>query len=434
VTSQLRCGGCGWTTAGVAFRCPRAGHDPGDHVLNPILGDEPWPTSRDPNPFIRYRTLLHAYAVARSRGESDTAWCERVAKLDDRVAAVDGKGFRVTPFRRVGAVAVKDETGGVAGSHKGRHLFGTLLAVPDDRVDELAIASCGNAALAAAVVARAAERRLRVFVPTWAPQDVVRRLGELGAVVEVCPRRSDEIGDPCVVRFRAAVAGGAVPFSCQGTDNGLALDGGRTLGWELADQVADQLADQPAGDVSEHPADEVSGQASNGIDRVVVQVGGGALASSTFRALAEAVARGRWSALPRLHAAQAEGASPLVRAWDRASAVAATVGWTAALDEAAADRARFMRPWDVEPTSAATGILDDETYDWLAILRSVAQSGGSVVAVDEATIAAATTEGRRWVPAVGPTGAAGLAGTRVLERDGLISGGERVAVVFTGRT
>ena len=59
---------------------------------------------------------------------------------------------------------VKDETGNVSGSHKGRHLMGVLiqlavierlgLARPGRRRD-LAIASCGNAALAAAVVAGA---------------------------------------------------------------------------------------------------------------------------------------------------------------------------------------------------------------------------------------------------------------------------------------
>ena len=409
MTSQLVCGGCGWSTAEIAFRCPRAGTDGADHVLIPVPAAAAWPDSRDPNPFIRYRTLLHAYSAWRAGGGSDAAWCDRVAALDARVAAVHGRGFLTTPVVAAGELAVKDETGAVAGSHKGRHLFGTLLALDDTATDELAIASCGNAALAAAVVARAADRRLRVFVPTWAPADVLARLEELGASVEVCARPPGEAGDPCVARFRAAVAAGAVAFSCQGSDNALALDGGRTLGWELADQI-------------------------DGADHVVVQVGGGALASSTFRALGEAVALGRWAALPRLHAVQAAGAAPLVRAWSAVAAVASERGWPEALAIAASDRARFMRPWDTQPTSAATGILDDETYDWAAILRAVAHSGGSVVAVDEATIGEAAEEGRRWVAVVGPTGTAGLAGARALQRGGTIAEGARVAVVFSGRT
>src|SRR5204862_3473199 len=125
------------------------------------------------------------------------------------VARVDERGFRVTPFVREddlsarlgfspdGGLWVKNETGNVSGSHKARHLMGLLLHLEvGERVGvvdpgardarPLAIASCGNAALAAAVVARAAERRLQVFVPTVADQVVVARLKvlEAGIVVE----------------------------------------------------------------------------------------------------------------------------------------------------------------------------------------------------------------------------------------------------------
>jgi threonine synthase len=131
---------------------------------------------------------------------------------------------------------------------------------------------------------------------------------------------------------------------------------------------------------------------------------------------------------------QAAGAAPLMRAWDAVAALASAGGWDGALAAAAADPARLMRPWDGEPTSAASGILDDEAYDWLAIVRAVAATGGSVVAVDEPTIAAAAREGRTWVPDVGPTGSAGLAGVRALQGAGVVGEGERVAVVFSGIT
>ena len=38
----------------------------------------------------------------------------------------------------------------------------------------------------------------------------------------------------------------------------------------------------------------------------------------------------------------------------------------------ASHRSQFMWPWEEPPHSVASGILDDETYDWLAILRGVA--------------------------------------------------------------
>src|SRR4029079_12486682 len=128
---------------------------------------------------------------------TDPEFCELVRDLDDRVATVEGHGFTVTPFARAGELSaalgfspsggvwVKDETGNVSGSHKARHLFGLLvwlevaerigLADPEERRD-LGIASCGNAALSAAVVAAAGRRRLRVFVPMDADPLVLERL------------------------------------------------------------------------------------------------------------------------------------------------------------------------------------------------------------------------------------------------------------------
>jgi threonine synthase len=37
-----------------------------------------------------------------------------------------------------------------------------------------------------------------------------------------------------------------------------------------------------------------------------------------------------------------------------------------------------MWPWEEPPHSVASGILDDETYDWLAVLRGVVAPGARV--------------------------------------------------------
>ena len=111
--------------------------------------------SRDPNPFLRYRRFLASY----DRAEDDAHFVDVVTRLDKAVAAVDGRGFTVTPFRWADSLGVwvKDETGNVAGSHKGRHLMGLAIwleIVGVEKSRQLAIASCGNAAVAAAVIAR----------------------------------------------------------------------------------------------------------------------------------------------------------------------------------------------------------------------------------------------------------------------------------------
>jgi threonine synthase len=92
-----------------------------------------------------------------------------------------------------------------------------------------------------------------------------------------------------------------------------------------------------------------------------------------------------------------------------------------------------MRPWEAEPASAAHGILDDETYDWLAIVEAMARTGGRAAVVDEPTIAAANALARVATGIdVDATGSAGLAGLMALLRSGDVRPDETVAVLFTG--
>jgi threonine synthase len=330
----------------------------------------------------------------------------------------------VTPLRPLavagtGETWAKVETGNVSGSHKGRHLMG--LAVHLALLEELgwlhglpgplAISSCGNAALAAAVVARAAGWDLQVFVPPWAAAAVVDRLGRLGAEVRRCERRAGEAGDPCYLRFREAVADGAIPFATQGNENGLTLEGGACLGLELAEQLPGP------------------------VERLYVQVGGGALAASTWLGLRRAQQADRLAALPALHAVQARTVAPLARALAVARELMAGAGGSAqhVLTALAGERHRAMWPWASPGTSAATGILDDETYDWRAVLGAVIDSGGDVVTVDEAQLDAANQLAREATGLdVDHTGTAGLAGLLADRDAGRLPGDSRSAVLLTG--
>jgi len=125
--SRLVCAGCGAEPARddpFPFACPNAGRgDDVDHVLRRELdlGAVEFPADDgEPNPFVRFRGLMHAYHAAREGGIADEDFVALVRALDERVAAVDGHGFRVTPFAAadgLGAgVWVKDETGNVSGS------------------------------------------------------------------------------------------------------------------------------------------------------------------------------------------------------------------------------------------------------------------------------------------------------------------------------
>jgi len=260
----------------------------------------------------------------------------------------------------------------------------------------------------------------------------VARLERLGARTTVCTRSAGSVGDPCYQRFREAVTAGALPLSCQGGDNGLTIEGGRTLGYELAEAIA-----------------------GRGLDRVFVQVGGGALASALVQSLAEAARRGWLPAMPRVHAVQTTGAYPLVRAWRRfADDVLETLphkgsddaeraravhllkdapAFEAVRARMARERSRYMRPWESEPRSVAHGILDDETYDFRAVVEGMARSGGWPVVASEEELLEANALAREATGIdADETGTAGLAGLLAMRRAGMIAPDERVAAIFSG--
>lgn len=380
-----------------AWQCPRRTPDDLHHVLHLVAGAEPVDDLDDPNPLVRYGPRLGWWAFARAHGMSDDACAELTRRVAD--------GFVTTPFARSGVISdelgvdvwVKDETGQVAGSQKGRHLVSILLhllaaeelCVTSGR-PPLAIASCGNAAMAAATLAHGVGWPIDVYVPTWMDPVFGRRLDELDARTHACERREgDPPGDPAMLRFREAVADGAVPFSVQGPENAFCLDGGRTMGWELLDQA---------------------GAAGVSLDRVLVQVGGGAFAASVGAGLGPDV---------RLDTVQAAGCAPLAAAARRA----------ASFDEPARHWGEVMRPWP-DPHSAADGILDDETYDWLADLDAMQRSGGAAVVATEDEIVRAHELATAAGFDVSFTGAAGLAGLLHIGDD--LGADERVAVVMSG--
>ncbi len=409
-------------SASFVWTCPNSSSSDPHHVLlfddvNAASTPKSHPESL--NPFMRYREQLAVDAFGEAIGLDSAARIAIIEELDDAIRRVGGFGFQMTPVRRAdelsdvlnfssrGGVWIKDETNNVAGSHKARHLFTELVyLVMTERAGiapwsdagsrpPLAIASCGNAAIAASTLARAVDWPIAVHVPVDAQTSVVATLSTLQADVRMCPRqKGDPAGDPCVLRFRELVHSGAIPFGVQGTENPWCLDGGRTLGWELLEQV-------------------------NDIDRVFVQVGGGAFAAT----LTDSYVR---PSLTQLHVVQTQGCAPLVRAWEMWK----SHGYP---DNVAQLWSHYMWPWESTPTSFADGILDDETYDWIPVLRGVHESGGSGVTASEDNVVRAHELAHLHTDIdVSPTGSAGLAG--VLQIRDEVSSDDNVLVIFSGHS
>jgi threonine synthase len=104
-----------------------------------------------------------------------------------------------------------------------------------------------------------------------------------------------------------------------------------------------------------------------------------------------------------------------------------------ALHHAATHRSRFMWPWGMPRRSLAGGILDDETYDWLAVASGMLSTGGFPVVVAEHRLREAQdlAERETTIPS-SSTGTAGLAGLVELLATGLVAPGEKTLVLFTG--
>jgi threonine dehydratase len=178
----------------------------------------------------------------------------------------------------------------------------------------------------------------------------------------------------------------------QGPENAWCLDGGRTIGWEMS-------AHRP--------------------DHLFVQVGGGALARCAIGALAQT------GLLPKVHAVQTEACAPLARAWKRA------IQGPGGIATAPARWAECMTPWENVGRSAADGILDDETYDWIGVVNGIHSSHGAPVIAKETEILEANRLAHELTDIdVSATGSAGLAGLLAI-RD-MISNHERVGVIFSG--
>lgn len=440
---SLRCVGCGVEVPveqhGVPpFVCPNRS-DGGTHILRPFL---PAPSSGGTpafvQPFLRFADRMLAFHRCRELGLSHAGlYHATVEKLSEQVTHLTGKKFSHTPLYRSdalslhfglserGGVYVKDETQNPGGSHKGRHLFGIMVellvaeslspAASSVARAPLAIASCGNAALSAAVIARAAHWPLQVFIPTDAEASVVSALGELGATIAVCPRQEGVSGDPCYLRFAEAVKEGAIPFCCQGPDNGLTYDGGQTL---MDEAICDMVAMETI------PS------------RVFVQVGGGALAASCALAIETALYTGLLSHRPHFYSVQTESVSPLARALGRVrqehgpqGSLLSDAQWR----QIAADKKRYMWPWESVPHSAAHGILDDETYDWLPVVKEIWKSGGDALTVSESHILQAHELCKKATGvSVSATGSAGLAGLLWLHERQALDPDENVLILLTG--
>lgn len=431
---SLRCSGCSEEVNGIqklVFSCPNSSKLPGvDHVLTPDVNlmksnttsNNESALKEDSNPFIRFRSLTYPYRTAMDRGMSDAQYVKMVQDLDKALEEIDGTGFRETPmyWHQPLNSFIKVEVDNVAQSHKARHLFNAMLYLLAHKNTtegaeleqlskrRLAVASCGNAGLAAATIAAAAKWPIDVCIPADANAVVVARLKEVGATVHMIGRDGTPLetvvgsistegsGDPTVTAFRNLVEKGSIPLSVQGPECWAAVEGGQFMAWEVASALARDFPDV------------------NKLGNVYTQVGGGAMGGGLMQGFQRVVSGDldgfstqKITDLPTLKCVQPEGNNPLGRAFAKMSEAKVQS------NVAAQNRNDYMFPWE-NPHSVAYGILDDETYDWVTLCNSMSKTNGSVITVNDILVNQAKSIAEYGLGVdVCHTGAAGLAGLLV---------------------
>ncbi len=455
-----------------------------DAVLFEDVWAERWNAGE--NAYSIFRECLGSYALAKQTGH-ENEWLSFLQNLENNAKKTHPAGFEPTPLVNTarlakqlghrGGLFAKNETATILGSHKARHAVASLLYLETIRTIQqkqdrapLAIFSCGNAALGAAAIARAANYPLFTFVPATLSHEVESLLSNMNAfVVKVKREGAVGQGDPCHNLYQKSLHElGFTAFSCYGHDLWPSVEGAEILALELVVQIA--LEQTPPEHVARY------GFQKTKIDSLIVQVGGGGLANGVVAGLRKALRLQMLEHLPRIFLAQTASCFPLEESYfavvrriaheakltnvatlellDATPAlalvrehspllqrVAAAIAQSFSKDSVqqvlahvAANRSEFFKPWSAnEPHSIAEGILDDTTYDGFEILVAMLETGGLPVVLTEDELQRGWNMGAECTKLnVSPTGTAALAALMVLQNNALIKSTENTAFLFTG--
>src|ERR1700736_3974972 len=314
--------------------------------------------------------------------------------LPARAESIVSLGEGMTPLirtRRLGArvgadnLWVKDEGLNPTGSFKARGLSCAISMAVELGIQKVAIPSAGNAASAMAAYAAAAGIEAHIFMPSDVPQSNYIECRAFGSKVTLV----DGLISDCakIVNAGCRTEGW---FDVSTLKEPYRLEGKKTMGYELAEQMGWQLPDV-----------------------IFYPTGGGVGIIGMWKAFAEMEALG-WigEKRPKMIAVQVEGCQPVVRAFERGE-----------------QRSQF---WDNAHTVASVVRVPKPLGDFL-ILDAVRSSGGTATAVNDtelidAGIQLASDEGMF----VAPEGAACVSALEKLLASGFLKKDERIVIYNTG--
>jgi threonine synthase len=305
-----------------------------------------------------------------------------------RAENVIALGEVTTPLLRLGRLEpdggellVKDEGRLPTGSFKARGLALAVAMAKELGLKHLAMPTAGNAGSAMAAYARRAGLRSTIFCPDDAPEVAISEIAIQGAAVYRVNGLINDCG-----KLVAAGTAAAGWFDCATLKEPYRIEGKKTMGLELAEQLGWQVP-----------------------DAIIYPTGGGTGLIGMWKAFSELEAIG-WigEKRPKMVAVQSTGCAPIVKAY-----------------EAGADHAEF---WPDAQTLAHGMRVPVAVGDFL-ILRAVRESGGFAIAVPDDDILAARDEvaGAEGL-LLCPEGAATYAAYKQALADGRIAPQDRVVL------
>lgn len=283
----------------------------------------------------------------------------------------------------VAALYIKDDGRNPTGSLKDRaSAVGTAKAL-DFSQPVVACASTGNAASSLAGFAAVTGLKSYIFVPEKAPAAKVTQLLVYGANVVLV---KGDYADAFNLATAAIDKFGWYNRNC--AINPYLVEGKKTCAMEIAEQTGWNVP-----------------------DRVFISVGDGCCIGGLYKGFRDLFELGLIDKIPMITGVQAEGSRPIYDAM-----------------QSGAERVTF-----VKAETIADSISVGAPRNWAKALRAMRRSGGAAVSVTDKEILDAIPELAHKSGVFGePAGVTAFAGFKKMAEQGLIGGGERVAVVVTG--